>query len=62
MIRDQRVKTLWTKRASKKRKPAESEFPSLAGFFILTLFQTEVIYYVKRTSKVVQRSEGVWIY
>jgi hypothetical protein len=25
------------KGGSKKRKPAESEFPSLAGFFILTL-------------------------
>ena len=32
MIRDQRAKTLWTNRASEKREPAESEFPSLAGF------------------------------
>jgi CspA family cold shock protein len=43
MIRDQGAKALWGKRASKKRKPAKSEFPSLAGFFILTQFQTEVI-------------------
>jgi CspA family cold shock protein len=43
MIRGQGAKALWTKRASKKRKPAKSEFPSLAGFFILTQFRTEVI-------------------
>jgi len=43
MIRDQGAKTLRTKRASKKRKPAKSEFPSLAGFFILTQVQMEVI-------------------
>ena len=44
MIRDQGAKALWTKRASEKRKPAKSEFPSLAGFFILTqVQQMEVI-------------------
>jgi hypothetical protein len=32
MIRDQGAEALWTKRASKKRKPAKSEFPSLTGF------------------------------
>jgi hypothetical protein len=32
LIRDQGAKTLWIKRASKKRGPAKSEFPSLAGF------------------------------
>ena len=32
VVRDQRVKALWEKRGSEKRKPAESEFPSLAGF------------------------------
>ncbi len=43
MIRDQGAKALWTRRASKKWKPAKSEFPSLTGFFISTQFQTEVI-------------------
>jgi hypothetical protein len=32
MIRSQGAKALWGKRASKKRKPAKSEFPSLTGF------------------------------
>jgi CspA family cold shock protein len=43
MIRDQGVIAFWTNRASKKRRPAKSEFPSLAGFFILTQVQMEVI-------------------
>ena len=43
MIRDQGAIALWTKRASKKRRPAKSEFPSLAGFFILTQVQMEAI-------------------
>lgn len=43
MIRDQGAKALWTKRGSKKRKPAKNEFPSLTGFFILTQIQMEVI-------------------
>ena len=43
MIRSQGAKALWTKRGSKKRKPAKSEFPSLTGFFILTQVQKEVI-------------------
>jgi CspA family cold shock protein len=43
MIRDQGAEALWTKRDSKKRKPAKSEFPSLTGFFILTQVQMEVI-------------------
>jgi len=38
MIGGQGAKVLWTKQASKKRKPAESEFPSLAGF----LFQRKL--------------------
>ena len=42
MIRDQGAKALWTKRASKKRKPAKSEFPFLTGFY-LTQVQMEVI-------------------
>jgi CspA family cold shock protein len=43
MVRDQGARALWRKRGSKKRKPAKSEFPSLAGFFILTQVQREVI-------------------
>ena len=42
MVRHQGAKTLWRKRASKKRKPAKSEFPSLTGFFILTQVQKEI--------------------
>jgi hypothetical protein len=51
-MRDQRAKALWTKRASKKRKPAKSEFPSSAGFLILTL-SLDGGHHVERTSKVV---------
>ncbi len=32
MIRDQGVKALWEKRASKKNRPAKSEFSFLTGF------------------------------
>jgi hypothetical protein len=60
MTRDQRAKTLWRKRVSKKRKPAKSEFPSLAGFYFT--LSSNGGYHVKRTSKVVQRSKGLWIY
>jgi hypothetical protein len=60
MVRDQGVTTPWTKRGSKKRKPAESEFPSLAGFYFNSSLKGG--YYVKRTSKMVQRSKRLWIY
>ena len=43
MIRDQGAKALWTKRASKKRKPAESEFPSLAGFLFQLKFKWRLL-------------------
>ena len=43
MIRDQGAKALGQSGIRKKRKPAKSEFPSLAGFFILTQVQREVI-------------------
>ena len=50
MIRNQGAKALWEKRASEKRKPAKSEFPSLAGFLF---YLSNGGYHAKRTSEVV---------
>jgi len=61
MIRNQGARALWTKRASKKGSPQRVSFP-LRRVFYFNLISNGGYDYVKRTSKVVQRSEGLWIY
>ncbi len=60
MREDQGVNALWASGVRKKGSPQRVSFPLWRVFYFNPISNGG--FYVKRTSKVVQRSEGFWIY